>query len=228
MVLDNYSDEFNADYNKSKKYLLVLISGSVVGNAGFTQLYKMQWVVFKANTLLRFTGATGYIVPLSDTYLLQKGVIDNVAFVLIQDVICSQSRSSHHRTKAMEYLNTHFNLLSTTVNQTDKTNLVSLCIEYFKNNLDEHISLDDLAQYTLKSKIAILKAFSREQGVAPLKVLAQMRIEEATRLLHQQQLSITQIGFKIGFSDVATFSHFYKRHTGKSPRSIQNELTWVI
>ncbi|MFD2247606.1 AraC family transcriptional regulator [Pontibacter ruber] len=47
---------------------------------------------------------------------------------------------------------------------------------------------------------------------------------EAKRLLHASELSIMDIAFELGFSDLAHFSNFFKNKTGVSPRSFRSQL----
>ncbi|WP_235925582.1 helix-turn-helix domain-containing protein [Pontibacter burrus] len=47
---------------------------------------------------------------------------------------------------------------------------------------------------------------------------------EAKRLLRATELSVKEIAFELGFSDLAYFSNFFKRQTGSSPRSFRAKL----
>ncbi|WP_341832006.1 helix-turn-helix domain-containing protein [Sphingobacterium thalpophilum] len=48
-------------------------------------------------------------------------------------------------------------------------------------------------------------------------------VQEAIRLIRHSNLSILQISFEIGFSNVANFRNFIKKHTGKQPHLYRNE-----
>jgi len=40
---------------------------------------------------------------------------------------------------------------------------------------------------------------------------------EAKRLLHYSDTQIQEIAFKVGYSDIQSFSRFFKKQTGVSP-----------
>ncbi|WP_276496909.1 AraC family transcriptional regulator [Pontibacter litorisediminis] len=47
---------------------------------------------------------------------------------------------------------------------------------------------------------------------------------EAKRLLLASEMTVKEIAFELGFSDLAYFSNFFKAHTGVSPRSFRSQL----
>lgn len=68
------------------------------------------------------------------------------------------------------------------------------------------------------SVTALRLACARVAGVPPARILDQRSLLEARRALLYSTLSVTEIGYAIGFSDPAYFSRFFTRHIGQSPR----------
>ena len=59
----------------------------------------------------------------------------------------------------------------------------------------------------------------------PAMYLIQNRITlEAKRLLLASEMTVKEIAFELGFSDLAYFSNFFKAQTGISPRSFRSQL----
>jgi len=54
---------------------------------------------------------------------------------------------------------------------------------------------------------------------------ARVRVEEAKRLLHAIDLSITAIGASVGYEDVTTFERVFRRLEGISPREHRRRIT---
>jgi len=61
-----------------------------------------------------------------------------------------------------------------------------------------------------------------------MKELAQLRIEKACELLRENDLNISQIARATGYDDLAAFNHFFRRHTGFSPRDYRENCLWVV
>lgn len=56
-------------------------------------------------------------------------------------------------------------------------------------------------------------------------VLQDTRFDLAQKLLKQKDLSISEISYMLGYSDLGNFSRSYKRFTGSSPQEFRNSLT---
>ena len=58
-----------------------------------------------------------------------------------------------------------------------------------------------------------------DEGTSFSAMLAEMRRDLATRYLKDESLSISQIAWLLGFQDLGSFSHAFKRWTGMAPRN---------
>jgi len=54
--------------------------------------------------------------------------------------------------------------------------------------------------------------------------IAEKTIAEAKSLLQHSDLSIKEIAYRLGFTEIAHFSNYFKKHTGVSPVSFKKEL----
>lgn len=62
----------------------------------------------------------------------------------------------------------------------------------------------------------------RNLKVSATKLIQQRTLTESKRLLQQNKLSIKEIAFDLGFSDVAHFSSFFKKQTNLTPSEFKN------
>jgi AraC-like DNA-binding protein len=69
---------------------------------------------------------------------------------------------------------------------------------------------------TLQVKLA-------QSGTSFQKILEDTRHELALGYMTQSRLSITEIAFMLGFSDLSNFIRAFKRWTGKSPTEFKRE-----
>lgn len=66
-----------------------------------------------------------------------------------------------------------------------------------------------------------LQSKLRDDKTSFQRVLDQVRLEKASRLLAQGKLQVSEIAFLMGYSDQSAFNHAFKRWTGRSPQSFR-------
>ena len=79
------------------------------------------------------------------------------------------------------------------------------------------IELDNVARDAGLSRPHFFKLFRENTGVTPALYANTMRIERALDRLTSSQISVTDIGFELGFSSQSHFTHFFSAHVGIAP-----------
>lgn len=82
---------------------------------------------------------------------------------------------------------------------------------------DSDITNEKLAHIADMSTVYFRKVFTSRYGISPMKYLTNIRIETAKNLLLGGNMSVSDIGYAIGFSSVYSFSRAFKKQTGISP-----------
>jgi AraC-like DNA-binding protein len=90
-------------------------------------------------------------------------------------------------------------------------------IDYIDANLDEPITLADLAAATVLSPMHFAAQFRMSMGVRPHEYLLRRRIERARELLLQPGLSIVDVALTVGFQTQSHFTTVFKRFVGDTP-----------
>jgi len=67
-----------------------------------------------------------------------------------------------------------------------------------------------------------IRIFKKETGQSPYAFIQQARLDLAQICLRYSNMSITQIAINCGFSDLYSFSKFFKSRIGMSPRAFRN------
>jgi AraC family transcriptional activator of pobA len=80
-----------------------------------------------------------------------------------------------------------------------------------------HTTVKEYASLLSKSPKTLSNIFKKYIDRSPLQIIQHRRLLEAKRLLMSDRKSIKEIAFNLGFSDVQTFSHFFKKQEGRSP-----------
>lgn len=88
-------------------------------------------------------------------------------------------------------------------------------------SFDEPLRRDDLARDAAVDSDRLTRTFREVMGVAPRTYLTRLRVHHAMRLLRATDLSVTEIGARVGWRDPAHFSSAFRRATGRSPRAFR-------
>ena len=78
-----------------------------------------------------------------------------------------------------------------------------------------------LARVSGVSEAHFARSFKEAFGVPPHRYLLTRRIERATALLRDTDLSITEIAFQTGWKSLGTFGRTFRDVTGESPGAIR-------
>ena len=78
-----------------------------------------------------------------------------------------------------------------------------------------------LSQVSAVSEAHFARSFKEAFGVPPHRYLLTRRIERATALLRETDLSITDIAFQTGWSSLGTFGRTFRDITGESPGTMR-------
>lgn len=88
---------------------------------------------------------------------------------------------------------------------------------YINNNYNQKISLDDISSLFHYSPEYFSRLWKKYTGVTFHKYLNEYRINKATLLLKETDLTISEICFKTGFESIKTFNRVFKTVIGSSP-----------
>jgi AraC-like DNA-binding protein len=56
------------------------------------------------------------------------------------------------------------------------------------------------------------------------RIVQELRRKLALKYLGEGELAVTEVAFLLGYSEVSTFNHSFRRWTGKSPTQYKREL----
>lgn len=85
------------------------------------------------------------------------------------------------------------------------------------------LTLSAIASAGALSPFHFLRSFKAAFHLTPHEFLAQCRSERARFLLERTELSVTDICFEVGFESLGTFSSWFRRLNGASPREWQKQ-----
>lgn len=97
-------------------------------------------------------------------------------------------------------------------------------IELMHSQLDQNLSLKDLAAASYLSPFHFARLFKKITGVTPHNYLAAIRTQKAQLLLADHSLSINAIAVKVGYLSSSHFTKAFRSATGTTPREFRKAL----
>jgi AraC family transcriptional regulator of arabinose operon len=90
-------------------------------------------------------------------------------------------------------------------------------LTYIHANLDQDVSIQELAQRACLHPNYFIRMFKEQMGVPPIQYIMRLKIEKAKELLAQSSCSISEIAERVGFHDIFHFSKQFKKIAGLPP-----------
>lgn len=100
--------------------------------------------------------------------------------------------------------------------------------QYLGANIDQRISLDDMADAVGLSKMHFATQFRAATGFRPREYLLFRRIEQAKAIMTATDTPLVQVALSVGFNAQAHFSTVFKRFTGKAPAQWKQECRRAV
>lgn len=97
-------------------------------------------------------------------------------------------------------------------------------VELMHSQLDQELSLRDLAAASYLSPFHFARLFKKLTGVTPHSYLASIRTNKAQLLLAETEFSITEIGMRVGYLSASHFTKAFRTATGTTPREFRKAL----
>jgi transcriptional regulator GlxA family with amidase domain len=154
-------------------------------------------------------------------------MMDDIMIAVLDDLL-ENSRDIITCSAGLTYLlaRSH-NQQVTHVPSPSRKNLADDVSRYIEANLDLDLSLRELCSTFQCSRAYLSKAFRQAGLSSPMRHVAAIRVQRASQSLQQSDLSIYSIATSVGFSDLASFSHFFRAQTGHSPRAYRQNCLWL-
>lgn len=139
--------------------------------------------------------------------LLQEGMDRLMTFFQIIKVCCTTADIRQLKLENTNFDNQH------------KQRRIKDIYAFMDAHLSEDIGLTEMAEWTNMSKTSFCNFFKRATGKTFTFALNEMRINKAAMLLSDDQnRSISEIAYSVGFNSSSRFCHLFKKIRGKSPK----------
>ena len=130
-----------------------------------------------------------------------------LAVAISEEFICERIRGRHDRQRVP--LRLHLG--------TSQPKLME-AVALMEANLEEPMSLDELAQHVRLSRRQLERLFQKHLSCVPTRYYLELRLAKARQLLLQTSMSIVDVAFASGFVSAPHFSKCYRDFYGIPPR----------
>lgn len=96
-------------------------------------------------------------------------------------------------------------------------------IEFMRDNLQQDLTLAEIARSVNMSKYHFAKSFRQAMGISPHRYLTDLRIARARQLLTNISISIEEVAYSVGFTDRSHFSTQFLNTVGTTPGRYRRE-----
>ncbi len=96
-------------------------------------------------------------------------------------------------------------------------------IAFVNDNYQQDIKIQEMASMCGLSESHFRKVFEEAMNMKPNDYVNSVRIREACRLIRKEDLSMEEIGIRVGYQTPSTFNRNFRRITGKTPYQWKTE-----
>ncbi len=96
--------------------------------------------------------------------------------------------------------------------------------KYIEENYREDLTLDELSKMAGMDRFSFCKCFKEGFGKGFRSYLNEVRIGNAAELLRNEELSVAEVAFSVGYRGTARFSRAFKERYGVSPMAYRRSL----
>ncbi|MEO6785795.1 MAG: helix-turn-helix domain-containing protein [Chthoniobacteraceae bacterium] len=100
--------------------------------------------------------------------------------------------------------------------------------DFIRQNLQNDITLGDVAKAACTSTFYICKLFKRHTGVNFTEYVSRLRVGRAKELLANPSLRISEIAYEVGFQSLTHFNRIFRKMEGQAPTAYRESIALAL
>lgn len=174
-----------------------------------------------------------FLFDVSDNYLIEEIMTEDILRT-VNEIVKKEKphalESYHYKLKAIELLFYLFQSLSKRQKSahqklSDKDiKAIYRVRDKIISSLDKPTSIVALKKIAGMNELKMRRLFTQVFGMGIYDYYQHLRMKEAARLLRSENLSVSEVGYHMGFENLSHFSRVFEKHIGKKPKKYSKEL----
>ena len=99
--------------------------------------------------------------------------------------------------------------------------------DFIEKNVDEKISIDELADYVAMGRRSFERRFKTATQNSVLEYINRVKIESAKRSFENSRKNINEVMYDVGYTDTKAFRTIFKKITGLNPLEYRNKYNKI-
>ena len=188
--------------------------------------WSIYWLHFKGSNTLFFESMLGKLISLgesdksryNDRFTLFEEMYQNLEMGYSPENLEYTSICLAHFLASLKYINQFRE-----IKRVKETDVIQKSILYMKDNLENKIMLEDIAENISYSVSHFSTLFSERTSYSPIEYYNQLKVQRACSYLLFSELKLKEIAFRLCYYDPFHFSKAFKREMGITPREYRKK-----
>lgn len=103
--------------------------------------------------------------------------------------------------------------------------IVNKSIQFIKEQVEENISRDDVANYVDLNPAYLSRLFKKETGINLIDYLIETKMKRAKKLLETTSLTVSGVALQVGYSNFSHFTKMFKKQFGVNPQEYRHSMS---
>ncbi len=106
----------------------------------------------------------------------------------------------------------------------ENSDRIDTVLKYISDNYASNISLDDISEVACMTTNSFCRFFKKITNKSFTQFLNEVRIRNASRYLIQNNLSVSEVSYLVGYNSITNFNKQFKQIMGSTPKSYRKAI----
>ena len=112
-----------------------------------------------------------------------------------------------------------------TDNQASRNDLLSEILTYMNKRITEPITIEEICHEFYISRSSLQALFKTHLNTSPKNYLINIKLQKSKELIRENQYTISEIAYKLGFSSIHYFSRLFKKYFNTTPSAYLRKIS---